>query len=51
MLSTGMLFASLFEKEQLVQREAIQLKPYWEKKKTQTTGWAFCQMPMASQDN
>lgn len=32
MLSTGMLFASLFEKEQLVQREAIQLKPYWEKK-------------------
>lgn len=51
MLSTGMLLDSLFEKEQLAQREAIQLKPYWGKKKTQTTGWAFCQTPTASQDN
>jgi len=45
-----MLLASIFEKEQLAQTEAIQLKPYWKKDKN-SPGWAFCQPPVASQHN
>lgn len=39
-----MLLASILEKEQLAQREVIQLKPYWGKKKPQQVGLsAKCQ--------
>lgn len=47
--SIRMLLASIFEKEQLAQKEVIQLKiPL---RKTYPVGWTFCQMPVASEDN